>query len=83
MVGRTSYVVRTVLSILCKLAHLGLTMATITPQVHTRKTPQYPEVTPPKVELTVVDSGFEISYSGTPDPNSCNSSQQIQLKGHF
>ena len=60
MVGRASYVVCTVLSILCKLAHLGLTMATIPPQVHTRKTPQYPEVTPAKVELTVVDSGVWI-----------------------
>lgn len=61
MIGRAYYVVRTVLSILCKLAHLRRTIATITPQVHTRKTPRYPEVTPPKVELTVVDSEFEIS----------------------
>lgn len=61
MVSRAYYVVCTVLSILCKLAHLGLTIATITPQVHTRKTPQYPEVTPLKAELTVVYSGFEIS----------------------
>lgn len=61
MIGRAYYVVRTVLSILCKLAQLRRTIATITPQVPTRKTPRYPEVTPPKVELTVVDSEFEIS----------------------
>lgn len=76
------YVLGTVLSVLCKFAHLRLTIPTVTTLVQEDKHHGAMAVILPKVaELTVVDSGFAFRQSGAQSPNkllSCKASGQIQ-----